>query len=232
MILTNEQIKEIINTYAKETNVDIEKYSLYNTVNWYSWWWRQTLVWERPVTQYTYEEGKEEIIGYVKHKIYEQDWDERYGYKGNYDGCRKFCKHCKYSTHVYKDKFCSGAGNVFCVKISDKYNLPTEVSDNDNICRSYESIFNNDEFNFDEYYDWLCKEWYVNNKGETTINDKTRAITINKIKILIPYVRFKDMDFIEDGKILCKSYHGGKWSKSKGYFISGKNEIPISELIA
>lgn len=233
MILTNKEMKEIVDTYAKENNLDIEKYNLYDAINWYNWWQPQTMLWDRPASEYTYKEGKEEIINKVKRMINEYDWEEKYGYKGNYDGCKKFCKQCKYSCHKYNGQISYGCGSMFCTKMSDKYNVPIEVMEKSDICKYFKSIFEVDkDLNLEEYFDWLAYAWHVNFKGETTLPNKKSTIIINNIYLEISYLKYKDMNFIESRIIQCNKYYGGKWNvRSNKHKIQGKGNISVEEVL-
>ncbi|NFO98774.1 hypothetical protein FDC62_11330 [Clostridium botulinum] len=233
MILTQNQIKDIINTYSKENNIDIEKYDLYSIIRWYKWWYPNAVLWYYPASSFTDEENKELIVGQIKHWIYEYEWDEKYGYKGNYNGCRKFCKECKYACHRYQDKLCYNTGNMFCTKMSDKYNILIEIKESNNICNYFKSKFEADiDLNLEEYFDWLANAWYVNNKGETIIQNKTNAITINNICLIIPYLIYKNMDIIKDNIVNCNQYYAGRWnSRSKKYPLQGREKIALSNVL-
>ncbi|CAG7839893.1 hypothetical protein CLOHAE12215_01309 [Clostridium haemolyticum] len=233
MILTPNEIKNIIDAYSKENNTDIEKYDLYSIIRWYKWWYPNTILWDCPASSFTNEENKELIIGQIKHWIREYEWDEKYGYKGNYNGCRKFCKECKYACYKYKDELCYNQDNMFCIKMSEKYNILIETKESNNICNYFKSQFEADiNLNLDEYFDWLANSWYINNKGETKIQNQTSSIIINNVHLIIPYLIYKNMDIIKDGKVQCSQYYAGKWNSiSKKYPFQGREKISLSDVL-
>lgn len=224
LILTRKQIDDIINSYANKNNIDIEKYFLKGIANWYFWWLPNTYWWHSKPSDYTKEENKKLIIERINDYVREQNFENKYEYKGSYQGNRLHCGDCEHHKYTMEFKKIdeNNTKTIYhsnCkmidhnkVKLQEPYFKSYDCGQHScDICCYFKpaswNISTQKEWKgIKEYIDFLDKDFYIGNEYQITHNvsnfDKIkRTLVYNNNEYVITLRSWLEGNAIKDNKI-------------------------------
>lgn len=170
-------------------------------------------------------------------------------YNGNYQGERLACRSCKYCNRAntnsryncnkLKDKYnidiAASKSNDICkyykpyIIVTDdrnKYNsIGDYLQDNERLlCRHTIRDWKKQKYKyvtFEDYLHFLNNEYYVDYKGESTVNNKWNYLYINDYMLEVHLTDdWFNMDFIKDNKIYVRAFKGKREKKTKTLIVN------------
>lgn len=178
--------------------------------------------------------------------------DEKAEYHGQFDGCRKTCKECKFSKHEIE----LGDYKKHCTLLN------MNIHESNNVCNQFQSYLNNKPFNYGAYFEWLMNDYYRPYKGTDEVAyyidrpswyqyDKRLKIPvhktidcsyctlhvpdchvfIDKYCFQIDYKRFKDASFYDGESIFYKIFYYKEKEVSRKYISFRNGSVKLSDLL-